>query len=201
LKVDPEDKTKMVHKGIRSYLEERGLFRAENKTMYLACHDLPPLYEGPTCQEGQQAVLKRMLLPEARALLASQPDFERQRTKNWITETVERHGCISIFGAKFHPELAPIEYFYTRAHCDYTLEGLRETLPHALASVSLCEIRRQYEHVWRYMKAYSTELSLSQVEWAMRKYTLHRRVKLLNPHLDAEFLSDKFFEDMPKDIN
>ena len=204
LKRDPNDPTKLIHKGIKSYLLERGLWR-EKTTIYLPCHSLPTGFQGPTCKEGQMATISRMKLPEAREILASQPDFIEQSKNNWVTETV---GHIAIFGAKFHPELAAIEYYwasckrYTRANCDYTFEGLRRTVPEALHSVSLREIRRHFEHVIRYMKAYQhMNLTNAQIEWAMRKYTSHRRIKDSSPNLDEEFLTDRFFHDMPQDLS
>jgi hypothetical protein len=92
---------------------------------------------------------------------------------------------------------------YTRAHCDYSLEGLVQTVPLALASVSLCTIRRQFEHVARYMKAYRMNaLSTSQVEWAMRKYTSHRRIKDADiALLEKEFLTPAFLQIVPKDLS
>ena len=45
------------------------------------------------------------------------------------------------FNPKFHCELNPVKYYwcqakwYTREPCDYTLEGLRKTVPLALAVV------------------------------------------------------------------
>ena len=146
----------------------------------------------------------KMLLDEALLLLSAQPDFLAQSEKNWITEIIEKHGHIAIFGAKFHPELAAVEYFwgqmkkYLRSHCDYSLETLRTELPNAIASVSVTTIRRYYAHVCRYMKAYSdSTLTLSQVEWSMRKYSSHRRAKEPPADLDEQFLTPKWFEDMP----
>ena len=143
-----------------------------------------------------------MLLPEARLLLSSQPDFKNQ--KNWIEETCNKLGHLAIFGAKFHPELAAIEYFwgeckkYARRHCDYTLVNLRKVVPEALLSVSLYTIRRHFMHVKRYMKAYESDtLSNQQIEWAMRKYSSHRRAKEPPTTLEEDFLTEIFFLDCP----
>lgn len=121
-----------------------------------------------------------------------------------MTEIVESFGHIAIFNAKFHPELAPIEYFwgqmkkYLRCHCDYTMATLRTSLPTAIASVSLSTVRRHFAHVRRYMMAYSTGgLTLSQIEWAMRKYSSHRRAKEPPADLDDQFLTVAWFADMP----
>ena len=126
-----------------------------------------------------------------------------QMKKNWITEVVESSGNITIFGPKFHPELAFIKYFwsqmkkYLRCRCDYSLESLRKLLPEAIVSVSQTTIR-YFAHVHRYMKAYSDDsLSLCQIEWAMRKYSSHRRAKEPPADLDTQFLTPKWFDDMP----
>jgi hypothetical protein len=143
-----------------------------------------------------------MLLAEAMELLSQQPDFAQQ--KNWVAETCARHVHIAVFGAAFHPELAAMEYFWgqmkkhLRSHCDYSIETLRRELPVAIASVSMTTVRRYYAHVRRYMQAYaSNNLSLAQIEWAMRKYSSHRRAKEPPADLDERFLTPAYFEDMP----
>ena len=150
-------------------------------------------------------VVSAMLLDEARELLNTQPDFVEQKKHNWIAETVEAYGHIAIFGPKFHPELAPIELFwaemkrYLRHHCDYTLPTLKANIPLAIASVPVETFRRHFAHVARYMKAYATNtFSLEQIEWAMRKYTSHRRAVDPLPDLDARFLGADWFTDMPE---
>ena len=78
----------------------------------------------------------------ARRLLSLQPDFMAQVCE--IQEKIEaassKHRVL--FYPKFHCELNHIEYFwcnskrYARENCDYTIEGLRENVPAALAHVS-----------------------------------------------------------------
>jgi hypothetical protein len=179
------------HKGIRFILQERGLWRSASIKI--------------NTKTRVASQVKEMLLPEARQVLSEQPDFLNQ--KNWITETVENLGHLVIFGVKFHPELAAIEYFWgeakrhTRGNCNYSLDGLRKTVPQALLSVSTATIRRQFAHVQRYMKAYRMDdLNLRQVEWAMRKFSSHRRVSsrtLSIQELERDFCSPSFFGDMP----
>ena len=185
------------HKGIQRILTERGLWRAASSEM-----SQPDV-------NGKRKLIshKKMTLDEARLVLMSQPDFKAQLLKNWVCETVESFGQLCIFGPKFHCELAPIEMYwgaskcYTRAHCDYKFESLRTTVPESFVSVSLETIRRQFAHVERYMQAYRMEcLSIPQIEWAIRKYTSHRRLKIPNPNLDAEFLGETFMEEMPEDV-
>jgi hypothetical protein len=192
------------HKGIKEILEERGLWR-EAASLRVPKSHVRKGYEGPSSPGVTILLQEKMHLDEARILLKSQPDFQAQLRKNWIQETVEKYGHIAIFGPKFHPELSAIEYFwgeakrYARSHCDYSWEGLQATVPDALSSVSLGTIRRQFEHVQRYMQAYRYDtLSNPQVEWAMRKYTSHRRAKdVKQDELDEEFLTPSFMTDMP----
>jgi hypothetical protein len=207
LKPDPKDATKIVHKGIQTILEERGLWRAA-KTVFLPEKSLPLGKQGPIRPAGKY--MPKMLLAEALVLLETQPDFLAQQEKNWVTETVEKHGQIAVFGSKFSCELAFVELYwgevkrYTRANCDYTMAGLRTTIPDGLQSVSLGTIRRHIEHVFRYMYCYSqnnsqgVRLSDSAIEWAMRKYTSHRRIRgSTQTDLDKIFLTEKFMEDKP----
>ena len=67
-----------------------------------------------------------------------------------------------------------------------------------IASVSLTVIRRFYAHVRRYTSAYAQgKLSLAEIEWAMRKYTSHRRAKDPTADLDNQSLMPEWFCDMP----
>src|SRR6266480_2005321 len=78
----------------------------------------------------------------ARKLLSVQPDFISQRCE--IEEKIEglsaNHYCV-LYYPKFHCELNHIEYFwchskrYARESCDYTIDGLRQHVPDALARV------------------------------------------------------------------
>ena len=170
--------------------------------------------QGPICPLGSYAIVPKLTLVEALALLEAQPDFLAQQTKNWVTETVEKHGQVAIFGAKFSCELAFIELFwrevkrYTRANCDYTIAGLKRTIPEGLKSVSVRTIRRHIEHVFRYMYCYNKcneehglRLTDSAIEWAMRKYTSHRRIKgCSQTELDKIFLTETFMKDKPCEL-
>jgi hypothetical protein len=207
---------KTQHKGIKSILMERGLWRDASPIVRTGwtlaecvAHNFD--YDAGGLQ-GPQLVMshrehQEMLLDEALELLASQPDFVAQQSHNWITETVEKHGHVAVFGPKFHPELAAIEYFwgemkrFLRVNCDYTLPTLKTNIPRAIASVPVATFRRHFAHVMRYMRAYSEgSLTLAQIEWSMRKYTSHRRAKDPPADLDTQFLGETWFKDLPEHL-
>ncbi len=160
-----------------------------------------------------------MLLPECHAVLSAQPDFLAQRGQTWLHEECTKLGMTCVFGVKFHPELAAIELFwgeskrFTRRRCDYKIESLRKTVPEALAFVGalgggpeqvhrLGTIRRQFEHVMRYMDAYALNtLTPAQLEWTMHAYTSHRRITDCDEKkLAEEWLSPAFRSNMPAEI-
>jgi hypothetical protein len=143
-----------IQKGLKRILEERGIYDAN------------------------------MLKADMIALLDSQPDFAGQ--KSWLEEICINAGHLSIFFPKFHCEFNWIERYwgeakkYVRSHCDYTFQGLKEKVPEALDRVSLSHMRKYARKCFRYMDAYrnreGTHLSLKQIEWAMKKYSSHRRI-------------------------
>ena len=71
---------------------------------------------------------------------------------------------------KFHCELNPIEACwgrakrYTRAHCDYSFQGLEKTVNPGLNSITLDHIRKFYRKVRDTMHAYSEGVSASPEE-------------------------------------
>jgi len=159
------------HKGIKSILMERGLWRPSLK------------------------------FDSARQLLSEQEDFKEQRKLAWVKEVGIQANHIVVFLPKFHPEFNFIERYwgiakrYARERCDYSFPALNTIVPEALGSVSLATIRRLHNHCWRYMEAYlKGTLVPHQVEWAMKKYTSHRRVrendeeKNFPPFLTPEFM-------------
>ncbi len=143
---------KVVQKGVKYILMERGLWKP-----------------GMKAEEGLK-------------ILSEQPDFVKQMPH--LIEIIANSGHLGIFLPKFHPEFNFIERFwgaaklYLRQHCEYTFEALEKNIERALDSVPLKQIRKYCNHCWRYMIAYAENtLTPEQVEWAMKKFTSHRRVK------------------------
>ena len=70
------------------------------------------------------------------------------------------NGILLTSAVQFHPELNPIERCwgkakqYARSNCNYTMNGLTETVPIALESVTVDLIRQYFRKVCDYHKAY-----------------------------------------------
>ena len=85
-------------------------------------------------------------------------DFKFQKTR--VEELILNKGQGVLFIPKFHCEINPIECVwchakqYTRAQCDYTLQGLEKTLGAALDSVNVEIIKKYYRKVREYHRAY-----------------------------------------------
>ncbi len=119
---------------------------------------------------------------DSMALVKELPDFKQQLP--WIKETVRHAGHLVIFLPKFHCEFNWIERYwgaakkFTRCKCDYTWEGLENTVPLA---VPLASMRRFARKTFRYMDAYreirGTYLSPEQAEYSVKKYKSHRSVR------------------------
>ena len=62
---------------------------------------------------------------------------------------------------------------YSRLHCDYSFNHLKEVVPCALDSISLTRFSR---HSARYISAYELELSGKAAVFAVKRYKSHRRV-------------------------
>lgn len=160
----PNEALRGKAKGLRIVLTERG-FWPESGTLLARCNG--------GCKDDAVSCC-------AQKIMSLQPDFRAQ--KSLIAETIEAEGHKCIFYPKFHCELNYIEYFwgaakhYCRVNCDYTWEGLKRTVPEALASVDLKTIRRFARRAQRYMSAYRNDLTLKTAEYAVKKYKSHRRI-------------------------
>ena len=99
-----------------------------------------------------------MKLDEMRAEISGYPDFKNEKTK--IEHFLNGNGYGCFFLPIFHCELNPIEKCwgqakcYTRAHCNYTIAGLRKNVPQGLDCVTADNIRNYFRKSRHYMFAY-----------------------------------------------
>lgn len=116
----------------------------------------------------------------ATALLQSQRDFQEQ--KGWLQEEVEAAGHSVIFYPKFHCELNFIERFWcaakhnVRENCEYTMDGLRRTIPAAFKSISTATINRFYKLCSRTIDAYIHGYKYGTKAFIDQVYKSHRQV-------------------------
>ena len=123
-------------------------------------------------------------LDEMRAEISGHPDFKNEKTK--IEHFLNERGYGCVFLPKFHCELNPIERCrpskrYTRAHCNYTIGGLRRNVPQGLDRVTVDNIRNYFRKSKHYMFGYLQGVSggpeLEELVKKMRTtYKSHRRV-------------------------
>lgn len=114
-------------------------------------------------------------------MLSHEPDFRREKTR--LHQSCISAGHKLLLLPKFHPELNPIEILwgackrYTRAACDYSARGLRESVNVALEEFSRPEqIRKYFRRVRRFLDAYDKGLSDQEALWATRTYKSHRSI-------------------------
>ena len=81
---------------------------------------------------------------------------------------------------KFHCELNHIGYFWghsnhhARENCDYSIDGLRKSVPLALESVKNSTIAGNYASCLRKMELYRGGVQYGTTEWT--KLTSHQKV-------------------------
>ena len=122
-----------------------------------------------------------MKAADIRKALGEMHDFKYEKTK--VEHLVRNRGYRAIFIPKFHCELNPIEACwgqskrYTRAHCDYSFQGLERTVNPGLNSVTLDQIRKFFRKTRDTMRAYREGVSAGpDLEKALKQYKSHRRV-------------------------
>ena len=142
-------------KGLKQILKDRGLWDRE---YYASCPTsdsrLGYRSEGRCC---------------ARKILAAEPDFCEQTGR--LQEEIEARGHKVIFYPKFHCELNPIEPYWCRAKWytrEHSLEGLRQTVPQALASVEQKTICGFFNRSMRILEAYRNGLQYGCEEFKNR---------------------------------
>ena len=153
---------------------------------------LQRLVDGSGRPIGARALLDRrgvntkgLKVEELRSILSKHPDFLHEKTQ--LEHLLNSRGHVCYFIPKFHCELNPIERCwsqskrYTRAHCNYSITGLRKNIAPALESISVENIRNYYDRVRRYMYGYLEGLSAggmleNRVKEFKKTYRSHRRV-------------------------
>ena len=116
-----------------------------------------------------------------RLVLGAHTDFKYEKIA--LEHFMQERGHRAIFLPKFHCELNPIERVwgearrYSRAHCDYSFAGLKQTIIPALESVQVDTIRKYFRKCREYMQAYQEGKSGgASVESAVHLYKSHRCV-------------------------
>ncbi|KAI0092204.1 hypothetical protein BDY19DRAFT_928836 [Irpex rosettiformis] len=113
-------------------------------------------------------------------VLSLQANFRSEKPMIQLFLEAAGHSCYFI--PKFHCEFNPIEMYWgwvkRRFRClaDGTFKTGKELLPTLLDSCETRIIRAFFRKSWRYMDAYSKGLNVKQVEFAVKKYTSHRRI-------------------------
>ena len=129
--------------------------------------------------------VSRMTADQMRATIAAMDDFKNE--KSLIQHLLIERGHIPAFLPKFHPELNPIERVwaqlkrYTKAHCKYSIQSLRNNIPNSYDSVSLDNIQNHFRKVRHFMFAYLEGLQPGkELDEAIKKYKIaaksHRRI-------------------------
>ena len=122
--------------------------------------------------------------------MKAEPDFQAQC--GFIQERIEAYGHLVLFYPKFHPELNFIEYYwaqckrYARENCNYSLPGLRHTIPAALEHVDKSTISKFYLRTLRIMDTYRQGFMFGSVQYQEKVYKSHRRVPEKTEDLGVE---------------
>ena len=118
---------------------------------------------------------------DMRIILNNNDDFVNEKTQ--VEHYIISRGFQCYFLPKFHCELNPIERVwgqskrYSRAHSNFTLAKLPETINPALDSVTLDLIRKYYRKVREYELAYlEGNKAGKEVEAAVKQYKSHSRI-------------------------
>ncbi|RPB23933.1 hypothetical protein L211DRAFT_838386, partial [Terfezia boudieri ATCC MYA-4762] len=108
------------------------------------------------------------------------PSMKLNSQRGSLQEGIEARGHLVLFYPKFHCELNFIEFFWAaakrhaRENCEYSLQGLRDTIPLSLNSVSELTIWRFYNKCQRTMSAYRDGCQYGTAEFKERVYKSHR---------------------------
>ncbi|KIO17560.1 hypothetical protein M407DRAFT_32750 [Tulasnella calospora MUT 4182] len=112
--------------------------------------------------------------------LSDQEDFRSE--KPLLQQEIEKAGHLCLFLPKFHCELNPIEMYWGfakqrfRDQCDGTFPRAKTLVPECLDGCPLETIRRFFRRSWRYVDAYRSGLTGKMADFAVKKYSSHRRI-------------------------
>ena len=148
-----------------------------------------PMQFADGTQKGLKQVLNerglwdpKLRLETARELVGSQPDFQEQRSS--LANMVENAGHLADFYPKYHCELNFIERVWgeakgiVRKECLFNFPKMKIQVSETIKNnISLEHVRRYYRRAFRYLDAYSKGLKGPMVEWTVKKYKGHRKVK------------------------
>ena len=173
-----------TQKGIKTILQERGLFKNDlgHPSLLLECG---------TCKlpGNREESVALGIACCARAVLSREPDFLEQ--KEWLEETVEDElGFKIIFFPKYHCELNYIElvWGWIKAHhrrtCTYNFNDLRAGLPDTMElHIPLITVQRYYRYCFRFMSGYRSGLTGVLLAYSVKKYKGHRTIPANIRHL------------------
>lgn len=170
-------------KGIKTVLCERGKWRPGMLLDCVWCKMHVSHAERPSKYEGMYSEDHPMYTNQccARHCLSQQPDFLAQR--EWLREVVEDRGHFIVFYPKYHCELNYIEMVWAlvkrhlRSNCTYKFADLKAKIPNVLENVvtpAFC--RRASRKCFRTMQAYRQGLEGPLLDYAIKKYSSHRRI-------------------------
>ena len=119
-----------------------------------------------TVLEERGVNVKKMHKDDMIKTLSEMRDFKFQKSR--VEEVILKRGHRVMFIPKFHCEINPIERVwchakqYTRAHCDYSFQGLEQIMHTALDSVDLKMIRKFFQKVREYIEPIEREFRLER---------------------------------------
>jgi hypothetical protein len=178
-------------KGIKTILTERNKhLDSKGKNLKLLC-----VWCKNKVTEREEAVRNGTIdqLCCATYVLSQEPDFMEQ--EEWLSEEVKAAGHKIIFFPKYHCELNFIEMIwgwlksYFRRNCQYNYNSLKNSLPVVIKEkLPICFVRRASQHCLRFMSGYRMGLDGPKLDYAMKKYTSHRRIPLgIADNIESDF--------------
>jgi hypothetical protein len=160
---------KKIAKGVQKILTERGLWNQLEGKKNFRC---------ALCTAGTPP---QSIYCCGMHLLSEQPDFKNQL--EMLEEVIKKNEdtCKVIFFPKYHCELNYIEVVWgylknkLRRECTFNFQDLCDKIDEELISIPLRFIRKIERHCFRYMDGYRYDLKGPMLDYAVKKYTSHRK--------------------------